>query len=131
MAHWTAVMYLGQIVEYARTEDLFANPLHPYTQALLSASLPADPEAIDKELLLGDEIPSPINPPSGCRLHPRCPFAMPICAMEEPASRNVLHVPNAIARGDHTVNCHLYGSSNNACDVSTAPARTEPVTRDA
>ena len=80
MAHEVAVMYLGKIVEQARTKELFKNPLHPYTKALFSAALPAHPDIVREEIILTGEVPSPINPPSGCRFHPRCPFAMPQCS---------------------------------------------------
>jgi oligopeptide/dipeptide ABC transporter ATP-binding protein len=100
IAHRTAVMYLGQIVEYAATDALYRNPLHPYTKALFSAALPASPDAPREEILLSGEVPSPINPPSGCRFHPRCPFAMEQCGRVPP-------VPKAVAP-DHQVACHLY-----------------------
>ena len=100
MSHQTAVMYLGRIVEYAETDDLFDNPLHPYTQALFSAALPADPHAQREEIILQGEVPSPIDPPSGCHFHPRCPFAMPHCSEVEPQKKDVLP--------GHTVACHLY-----------------------
>ena len=100
MAHQTAVMYLGQIVEYSPTEELYENPLHPYTKALFSAALPAHPDIQREEIVLTGEVPSPINPPSGCRFHPRCPFAMDRCAVDIP-------VPTDQGNG-HTVTCHLY-----------------------
>jgi oligopeptide/dipeptide ABC transporter ATP-binding protein len=100
IAHQTAVMYLGQIVEHAPTEALFQNPLHPYTKALFSAALPADPEVEREDLVLPGEVPSPIDPPSGCRFHPRCPFAMEQCARVEPVLK--------AAAPDHLVACHLY-----------------------
>ncbi len=100
MAHEVAVMYLGTIVERARTEELFENPLHPYTKALFSAALPGHPDIDREEIILPGEVPSPINPPSGCRFHPRCPAAMPECAEVEPKETH-------IAPG-HTVACHLY-----------------------
>ena len=85
LANEVAVMYLGEIVERAETNALFERPLHPYTQALFSAALPARPGARrDDEIILQGEVPSPLNPPSGCRFHPRCPFAMPVCAEEAP-----------------------------------------------
>ena len=85
LANEVAVMYLGEIVERAETNALFERPLHPYTQALFSAALPARPDARrDDEIILQGEVPSPLNPPSGCRFHPRCPFAMPVCAEEAP-----------------------------------------------
>ena len=100
MAHQTAVMYLGQIVEYSPTEELYENPLHPYTKALFSAALPAHPDDQREEVVLTGEVPSPINPPSGCRFHPRCPFAMDRCSVE---------VPLQLDKGNgHFVACHLY-----------------------
>ena len=81
-----AVMYLGKIVEISETEELFENPTHPYTQALLSAVPEPDPEMkkLRKRIILQGEPPSPINPPPGCRFHPRCPYVMDICRKEEP-----------------------------------------------
>ena len=100
MAHQTAVMYLGQIVEHAETEELYQNPLHPYTKALFSAALPSHPDLVREEIVLTGEVPSPINPPQGCRFHPRCPFVMDKCRDEIPEYREV-------APG-HMVSCHLY-----------------------
>jgi oligopeptide/dipeptide ABC transporter ATP-binding protein len=100
MTHHTAVMYLGQIVEYAATEALYSNPLHPYTKALFSAALPAHPDVQREEIVLPGEVPSPINPPSGCRFHPRCPFVKPECSQLEPSLKDVA--------ADHKVACHLY-----------------------
>jgi oligopeptide/dipeptide ABC transporter ATP-binding protein len=100
MAHEVAVMYLGKIVEKARTEELFNNPLHPYTRALFSAALPSHPDIEREEIILRGEVPSPINPPSGCRFHPRCPLAKPECATVEPEEK-------LVAAG-HMVACHLY-----------------------
>jgi oligopeptide/dipeptide ABC transporter ATP-binding protein len=100
LAREVAVMYLGRIVEKATTRELFKNPLHPYTKALFSAALPAHPDIVREEMILPGEVPSPIDPPAGCRFHPRCPFAMPRCAEVDPAEK-------AIA-ADHMVACHLY-----------------------
>jgi oligopeptide/dipeptide ABC transporter ATP-binding protein len=100
MAHQTAVMYLGQIVEYSPTEELYENPLHPYTKALFSAALPSHPDVQREEIVLTGEVPSPINPPSGCRFHPRCPFAMEKCAVEVPVQKDV--------GNGHKVSCLLY-----------------------
>ena len=100
MAHQTAVMYLGQLVEYSPTEELYENPLHPYTKALFSAALPSHPDDAREEIVLQGEVPSPINPPSGCRFHPRCPFVMDRCSVEEPVQQDV--------GGGHLVSCHLY-----------------------
>ncbi|NJO22338.1 MAG: ATP-binding cassette domain-containing protein, partial [Sphingomonadales bacterium] len=84
ISHRIAVMYLGQIVETAESTELCARPLHPYTQALLVAALPAHPGDKRERLALQGEIPSALAPPSGCRFHTRCPCAMPRCAQEEP-----------------------------------------------
>ena len=100
MAHQTAVMYLGQIVEFSDTEELYQQPLHPYTKALFSAALPSHPDLVHEEIVLTGEVPSPINPPTGCRFHPRCPFAMDRCSVEVPVEKEV-------APG-HRVTCHLY-----------------------
>ena len=100
MAHQTAVMYLGKIVEYSPTDELYNNPLHPYTKALFSAALPAHPDDLGDEIVLTGEVPSPIDPPSGCHFHPRCPFAMDRCSVEEPVLKEVS--PN------HLLSCHLY-----------------------
>lgn len=94
------VMYLGKVVETASSEALRNKPLHPYTQALFSAALPAHPDEQREEMILTGEIPTPLNPPTGCRFHPRCPLAMAVCSQVEP----VLHT----AASDHRVACHLY-----------------------
>jgi oligopeptide/dipeptide ABC transporter ATP-binding protein len=100
MAHEVAVMYLGKIVERAPTKELFRNPLHPYTKALFSAALPSHPDVEREEIILTGEVPSPINPPRGCRFHPRCPFVMPRCVEEKPPLREL--------GPDHWAACHLY-----------------------
>jgi oligopeptide transport system ATP-binding protein len=100
MSHRVGVMYLGQLVEKASAEALFINPLHPYTQALLAAALPSHPDAPRQKIILTGEVPSPLNPPSGCRFHPRCPHAMPVCATVEP--------PLKPLHDRHEVACHLY-----------------------
>lgn len=100
MCDWVAVMYLGQIVEYAEVKELYNNPLHPYTKALMSAALPSHPDIEQDEIILTGEVPSPLDPPSGCRFHTRCPFAMDRCAVEVPETKEV-------APG-HTTSCHLY-----------------------
>lgn len=90
MSHSVAIMYLGQIVEYGDAEDLFQHPLHPYTKALMSASmltLPEDEEKGVEKIILSGEMPSPLNPPSGCRFHPRCAEATERCSLEVPEMR--------------------------------------------
>jgi oligopeptide/dipeptide ABC transporter ATP-binding protein len=84
LSHQIAVMYLGKLVEVADSLELCASPLHPYTKALFAASLPSHPDEEKEEIVLTGEVPSALNPPSGCRFHPRCPFAMSHCAAEEP-----------------------------------------------
>ncbi len=100
MCHLVAVMYLGQIVELSEVKELFNNPLHPYTKALMSAALPSHPDIQREEIILSGEVPSPLNPPSGCHFHTRCPWVMERCSSEEPGMREV--APN------HMVSCHLY-----------------------
>ena len=94
------VMYLGKVVETATSKELRTEPLHPYTKALFFAALPSHPDEKQEEVIITGEIPSPLNPPSGCRFHPRCPFVMPVCSEVEP-------VLQPIANG-HQVACHLY-----------------------
>jgi oligopeptide/dipeptide ABC transporter ATP-binding protein len=102
MSHTIAVMYLGKIVEYGDAETVALEPKHPYTRALFAAVLPIDLDAPRDDVTVAGEVPSPLNPPSGCRFHPRCPFALPHCATDEPALR-----PEA----GRQVACHLYGST--------------------
>ena len=113
MAHNTAVMYLGKIVEHSETEELFEHPLHPYTQALFSAALPSHPDIVREEIILPGEVPSPINPPTGCHFHPRCPAAL---ADPELMKRCSSEEPQLLPAGPkHLVACHLYtGGTNGA-----------------
>jgi oligopeptide transport system ATP-binding protein len=97
-----AVMYLGRIVEIASAHDLYANPLHPYTEALLSAVPIPDPKAKRDRIRLQGEVPNPIQPPTGCHFHPRCPIRkMPLCATEKPELKRGV--------SGHWVACHLRG----------------------
>lgn len=98
-----SVMYLGDLVEFGSKEDIFKNPLHPYTQALLSAAPIPDPTADRKRIILEGSIPSPANPPSGCKFHTRCKERMDICDKVVPKAREV--------EPGHIVKCHLYNDS--------------------
>ena len=100
MCDKVGVMYLGRLVEEAPTEELFDNPLHPYTRALMSAALPSHPDIEREEIVLTGEVPSPIDPPSGCHFHPRCPQRY------EPCEDNVPVETYPVT--DHRVVCHLY-----------------------
>jgi peptide/nickel transport system ATP-binding protein len=99
ISHRIAVMYLGKIVEYADKKTLFTNPLHPYTQALLSAVPVPNPKLRREKRLLQGDVPSPINPPPGCTFHTRCPYAQERCRQEVPALKEI--------GPGHGVSCHL------------------------
>ena len=99
MSHTIAVMYLGKIVEWGDAEAVALEPQHPYTKALFAAALPIDVDGPRDESPLAGEVPSPLNPPTGCRFHPRCPVALPHCATDEPALRST---------SGRLVACHLY-----------------------
>ena len=99
MSHAIAVMYLGKIVEIGDAAAIAEHPKHPYTQALFSAALPSHPDERRDEIILTGEVPSPLNPPAGCRFHPRCPSVMERCSSQVPALR---------ANNSRLVACHLY-----------------------
>lgn len=100
LSHRVGVLYLGKIVEEGTSATLFDNPMHPYTKALVSASLPAHPDSDWKTIVLTGEVPSPVNRPDGCPFHPRCPSAMPKCATIIPEWREV--------QATRKIACHLY-----------------------
>lgn len=100
MSQQIGVMYVGKLVEQGPGEEVFTNRLHPYTQALFSAALPSHPDLVKEEVVLPGEVPSALDPPPGCRFHPRCFHAKPICSEIEPELKE-----SAI---DHYVACHLY-----------------------
>jgi oligopeptide/dipeptide ABC transporter ATP-binding protein len=99
ISHRVAVMYLGRIVEVTSTRELFGNPLHPYTEALLAAVPVPDPTVKRKRLILAGDVPSPIKVPTGCRFHTRCPYVFDRCRVEEPVLKEAMPA--------HRVACHL------------------------
>ncbi len=101
LSTFVAVMYLGKIMEAAPCRELYTHALHPYTQALISAALPSHPSIKRKEIVVSGEVPSPFNPPAGCRFHPRCPHAFEPCSKIEPP------LISTTAK-DHRVACHLH-----------------------
>jgi oligopeptide/dipeptide ABC transporter ATP-binding protein len=102
MSHQIVVMYLGKIVESGAARTIAGNPQHPYTKALFAAALPSHPDERREDEPLAGEVPSPLNPPSGCHFHPRCPHAMPRCARDAPPLARV---------GDRMVACHLFAAA--------------------
>jgi oligopeptide/dipeptide ABC transporter ATP-binding protein len=119
LADEVAVMYLGQLVEQGPRERIFGVPAHPYTQALLSAAPVPDPaeQRNRRPVLLGDDLPSAIDPPSGCRFHTRCPVAVDKCRTVVPESR-------VIGEGGHRVACHLVNDDGTGPDVREQPIAT-------
>jgi oligopeptide/dipeptide ABC transporter ATP-binding protein len=117
MSHTIVVMYLGKIVESGEARALARAPKHPYTEALFSAALPSHPDERRDEIILSGEVPSPLNPPSGCRFHPRCPRAMARCSEEEPMLTDVQ---------DRLVACHLYDREVRRIEIGIA-SRASPV----
>jgi oligopeptide transport system ATP-binding protein len=100
MANRIAVMYLGKMVELCETRELFSKPLHPYTMALLSAIPIPDPDTGRERIILSGDVPNPVNPPSACRFHPRCSYAIDICREQEPVLED--------AGDGHIVACHRW-----------------------
>ena len=100
MSERVGIMYLGKIVEIAESCEIFNEPLHPYTKMLIESVPIPDPKIKRKVNIISGEVPSPINPPSGCRFHPRCPYAIEVCKEKEPTIINI--------RKNHKVACHLY-----------------------
>jgi len=100
-------MYLGKIVEIADKKSLFDNPQHPYTKALLSAIPIPDPERKTKRIMLQGDVPSPIDPPQGCRFHTRCPYAQDKCKTDMPELRSLSHM-----KDEHQAACHFIDEIN-------------------
>lgn len=114
ISDYVGVMYLGDLVEYGEKKSIFENPLHPYTQALLSAVPVPDPNYKMNRIILEGSIPSPANPPSGCKFHTRCRFAMPICTTDAPQTREI--------EPGHMVVCHLYNEQGTLVEEDSEKA---------
>jgi len=105
------VMYLGKLVEFASARDLYRAPSHPYTRALMSAIPVPDPREKARRIILGGDVPSPMNPPGGCPFHTRCPDVMSVCRQQRPPRVNV-----GTAERPHIVDCHLFGPERSRSD---------------
>ena len=114
ISDYVGVMYLGDLVEYSEKKKLFANPAHPYTKALLSAVPVPDPSYKMNRIILEGSIPSPANPPKGCKFHTRCPYVMDICKTEAPQTREI--------EPEHMVVCHLFNNEGVLIDEDSENA---------
>ncbi|MEX0761298.1 MAG: oligopeptide/dipeptide ABC transporter ATP-binding protein [Dehalococcoidia bacterium] len=120
MCHITGVMYLGRIREIGNTEDVFSDPLHPYTKALISAALPSHPDIQREEIILPGEVPSPVNPPSGCSFNPRCFMKIgDVCEQETPYLQEQHQT-------EHWVSCHLYDETGHPTNWNGRDATAIP-----
>ena len=115
ISHNVGVMYLGKLVETASAKDIYADPKHPYTRALMSAVPVPDPKTKSARIVLAGDVPSPMNPPSGCPFHTRCPEAMAHCSQRVPQPTNV-----GTEAEPHWVSCHLHGSEQTPTGPATA-----------
>ena len=116
LSHRVAVMYLGRIVEESESDELFDQPLHPYTKALLAAATPTRPHERKTTALVSEDVPSPLDVPPGCAFHPRCPLAEDVCRDKEPALMEV--------RPDHKVACHVVHREMSTRQVVTSTSRS-------
>ena len=114
ISDYVGVMYLGDLVEYSEKKKLFANPAHPYTKALLSAVPVPDPNYKMNRIILEGSIPSPANPPKGCKFHTRCPYVMDVCKTEAPQTREI--------EPGHVVKCHLFNNEGVLIDEDSENA---------
>jgi oligopeptide/dipeptide ABC transporter ATP-binding protein len=115
-----AVMYLGKVAEIADADELYAHPNHPYTKALLSAIPVPDPTYQKDRVILQGDVPSPLNPPSGCFFHPRCPIAQPKCKIDAPSLREVGNSAES-----HLASCHFPSDDPLPTNARARPAHVE------